>query len=65
MKYPKISLKQGKEKPIRMRHPWIFSGALEKVEKVMDGETVDIHTQGGEWIARGYYNSRSQIAVRI
>ena len=62
---PKVFLKPGKEKPIRSRHPWIFSGALAKIDGAKDGETVGIYTAQGEFLARGCYNSHSQIAVRI
>jgi 23S rRNA (cytosine1962-C5)-methyltransferase len=62
---PKVFLKQGKERPLLARHPWIFSGAIDRVEETRDGETVDIIDHGGRWLARGYYNSHSQIAVRV
>jgi 23S rRNA (cytosine1962-C5)-methyltransferase len=62
---PRVVLKQGKEKPLLARHPWIFSGAIARVEEAADGETVDIVDASARWLARGYYNSHSQIAVRV
>src|SRR5689334_5584841 len=61
----KLFLKRGKEKPLLHHHPWIFSGAVQRTEDVSDGETVDVYSAGGEWLARGSFNSRSQIVVRV
>jgi 23S rRNA (cytosine1962-C5)-methyltransferase len=62
---PRLVLKPGKDKPLRARHPWVFSGAIARVENVRDGETVDICDSAGRFVARGYYNARSQIAARV
>ncbi len=62
---PRIILKSGKDKPLLARHPWIFSGAIARVENASDGDTVDICDSAGRFIARGYYNSKSQIAARV
>lgn len=61
----KIFLKRGKEKPVLNHHPWIFSGAIARVENAQDGDTVDVFDAAGEWLARASYNSRSQIAARV
>ncbi len=62
---PRIVLKPGKDKPMLAHHPWIFSGAIARAENASDGDTVDIHNAAGRWLARGYYNARSQIAARV
>jgi len=64
---PRINLKPGKEKPVLARHPWIFSGAIARVAErsASDGDTVDVFDAAGRWLARGYYNARSQIVVRV
>jgi 23S rRNA (cytosine1962-C5)-methyltransferase len=62
----RIFLKKGREAPILRGHPWIFSGAIEKVEG--DGEDIgvaDIFDSQKNWIARGLSNVKSQIRVRI
>ena len=60
-----IILKSGREKSIRNRHPWIFSGAIEKVEgSPAKGETVVIRTSDGRVCGRGAFSPRSQITVR-
>ncbi len=61
----RIWLKPGKEKNLLARHPWIFSGAIARVENARDGDTVDVRDAAGKFLARGYYNARSQIAVRV
>ncbi len=62
----KVVLKKGREKSLQRRHPWIFSGAIKRIEgSFQDGDTVDVVDSEGRFLARGYINSRSQIAVRI
>lgn len=68
MAYPTIVLKPGRERSLFYRHPWIFSGALQAQrdkEKIEDGAIVDVMTSEGVFAARGYYNSLSNITVRI
>ncbi|QFI37334.1 methyltransferase domain-containing protein [Moritella marina ATCC 15381] len=61
-----IILAKGKEKALKRRHPWIFSGAVQKVKgEVAVGGTVDIMSAGGEWLASGSYSPESQIRVRV
>ena len=48
------------------RHPWIFSGAIKRIEgEVADGEVVVVADYQGRFLARGYLNRRSQITVRL
>ena len=60
-----VRIKRGREKPIRNRHPWIFSGAISHAENAVDGELVYVVDRNDRFLARGYWNSRSQIQVRI
>ena len=61
-----VFLQPGKDKPVRQRHPWVFSGAIARVDgQVAPGEIVEVADAQGEWLARGYYNQRSQIVVRL
>jgi len=63
---PNVTLKPGRDKPARNRHPWIFSGGIELIDRnTADGEIVDLHSASGEWLARGALNRRSQIQVRL
>nr|WP_290666436.1 class I SAM-dependent methyltransferase [Ardenticatena sp.] len=59
-----ITLKPRREKSVRHRHPWLFSGAIAHAEAEA-GDIVDILDHRGRWLARGYYNPASQIAVRL
>ncbi len=61
-----IKLKRGKEKAVYQRHPWIFSGALDKVKgKPENGEVVKVLDSNGDFLAYGYYNDQSRVAVRL
>jgi 23S rRNA (cytosine1962-C5)-methyltransferase len=66
MRFPTITLKSGRERAVQRRHPWLFSGAITHVEStVEDGGLVDVFSATDEWLARGYFNSASQITVRL
>lgn len=61
-----IVLKKGKEKAALQRHPWVFSGALDKVKgNPEDGDVVKVFAFDGEFLAYGYFNSNSRVAVRL
>jgi 23S rRNA (cytosine1962-C5)-methyltransferase len=63
---PDIILKPGREKPVLRRHPWIFSGAIDRLRgNANDGEVVEVIAADGNWLARGTINRRSQIVVRL
>ena len=63
---PAIRLKPARTKSVRNLHPWIFSGAIADVQgSPQPGSTVDVLSSEGDFLARGYYNARSQIRVRI
>src|SRR5690606_1389203 len=61
-----IVLKKSKEKAALQRHPWVFSGALDQVKgKPENGEIVKVLSQDREFLAYGYYNDQSRVAVRL
>ena len=61
-----VHLKPGREKSVLKHHPWIFSGAIASLSgKVEPGETVEVISSDGDWLARGAYSHNSQIAIRI
>lgn len=63
---PIIFLKGGREQSVLRRHPWVFSGAIGKLEgNPADGQTVEIFDSQRHWLARGSYSSKSQITVRL
>ena len=63
-----VALRRGKEESLERRHPWVFSGAIEKITEgskpLAEGDVVDVVTKQGEFIARGHYQIGS-IAVRV
>jgi 23S rRNA (cytosine1962-C5)-methyltransferase len=61
-----IYLKKGRERPVLRGHPWIFSGAVDKVEDTEEQAGVaDVFDCRKNWLARGLYNPKSQIRVRL
>jgi 23S rRNA (cytosine1962-C5)-methyltransferase len=61
----KIILKPGREKSLKRRHPWVFSGAVAKLPAVEAGETVEVCAAGGEVLAVAACNPQSQIVGRV
>ena len=64
MTYKKIILKKGSEEFLKRFHPWVFSGAISKMEPCEDGDLVTVYTHAGELIGNGHYQLGS-IAVRM
>ncbi|MEJ2884016.1 class I SAM-dependent rRNA methyltransferase [Pedobacter sp. GR22-6] len=61
-----VILKKGKEKAAVLRHPWIFSGALDKVKgKPLNGEVVAVRSADKEFLAYAYYHDQSRVALRL
>ncbi len=61
-----IYLVKGREKSVKRKHPWIFSRGINKVEgEPALGETVDVFTHDGKWLAKAAYSPESQIRARI
>ncbi len=59
-------MKAKREKPLRNRHPWVFSGAIARLEgEPAAGDLVTIESSRGEGLGVGYYNAASQIRVRL
>ena len=59
-------LKPRKARPFYGRHPWVLDSAIARIEgEATDGDVVDLVTDAGKFVARGIYNSRSRIRVRL
>ena len=64
-KYKQIWLRKGKEESLRRFHPWVFSGAILRMDEgIEEGEFVRVVTNTGDFIAVGHYQQGS-IAVRV
>lgn len=63
-----VHLRRGKEESLERRHPWVFSGAIERISEniapLSEGDLVDVVTKSGDFIARGHWQIGS-IAVRV
>jgi 23S rRNA (cytosine1962-C5)-methyltransferase len=63
---PRVVLRPRRARPFYGRHPWVFAGAVASVEgSPRDGDEVDLASHAGHFVARGLYNSRSKIRVRL
>jgi len=63
---PSVRLRPGRQKSLARRHPWIFSGAIAEVSwNPGAGETVEVVSSAGTWLARGAFSLKSQIRVRV
>ncbi len=64
--YPTASLKPHREESFLKGHLWIFSGALQQPPHWIEpGGLVDVKSATGQFVARGYYNPHTDIAIRI
>ncbi len=59
-------LKARRALPFFSRHPWVFAGAIDRVDgEATPGAVVTLHASDGKFIAAGLYNPHSQIRVRL
>jgi 23S rRNA (cytosine1962-C5)-methyltransferase len=62
----RVILQPKRARPFYGRHPWVYPGAIATVEgEPADGGVVDLMAHGGQFVARGLYNSQSKIRVRL
>jgi 23S rRNA (cytosine1962-C5)-methyltransferase len=60
-----LTLKPGRDKSVKRRHPWIFSGAVERVTgDPQSGDTVEVRSADGKPLALAAFSPRSQIRAR-
>lgn len=61
-----LTVRKERVGPIRGRHPWVFSGALQAIpEGLKSGDPVRLVDEQANFLATGYFNSYSQMAVRL
>src|SRR6185503_9233853 len=61
-----LHLKAGRDKSLKRRHPWIFSGAVDGVDgEPASGETVLVKSAEGQPLAVAAYSPQSQIRARV
>lgn len=62
----RVILKERKARPFWFGHPWVFSGAVDRVKgRVRDGDSVEVRDASGKLVGHGFWNARSQIRVRV
>jgi len=63
---PRVFLKSGRSRSIERRHPWVFSGAIARIEgNPAPGDLVQVCSFDGPCLAWGHYSPSSQIQVRL
>jgi 23S rRNA (cytosine1962-C5)-methyltransferase len=61
-----VFLKPKRAQPFFGRHPWVFAGAIDRIDGTPDdGAVVDLRSHVGNFVARGLFNSQSKIRVRL
>jgi 23S rRNA (cytosine1962-C5)-methyltransferase len=66
MSVGRVILRPRRARPFYGLHPWVFPGAIDRVEgDPPDGAEVDLVSHTGNFVARGLYNGRSKIRVRL
>jgi 23S rRNA (cytosine1962-C5)-methyltransferase len=66
MTLPQVVLKPRRARPFYAQHPWVFAGAVDHVVgEPADGAEVDVVSHAAKFVARGLYNCRSKIRVRL
>ena len=62
----KVHLKRKITNRVASGHPWIFANEIEKIENdPKPGAIVDVYFHDGKFVGKGYFNSQSQIIVRL
>ena len=64
MSLVRLELQRGLGRHLRAGHPWVFRRGIEKLPRIPPGSIVDL-TEGGKFVARGYFDPLSPIAVRV
>lgn len=65
---PKVRIREGKEKQLIRRHPWVFSGAIDGKKGTLfpaEPAVVKVETSAGEFIAYGWYDPQSHIPIHL
>ncbi|MEJ5285443.1 MAG: class I SAM-dependent rRNA methyltransferase [Brevinematales bacterium] len=60
-----VRLKKGRDKLSKNFHPWVYSQAIDKAEGVKSGDIVKVLDSENNFIAYGFYNNSSKIALRL
>jgi 23S rRNA (cytosine1962-C5)-methyltransferase len=66
MPLSRVTLKPGRDKSLRQRHPWVYSGAILRVEGApLPGDSVALHAADGTFLASAAWSPASSIRARV
>jgi 23S rRNA (cytosine1962-C5)-methyltransferase len=65
MIYPILQLKAGREKSVKNKHPWIFSGAIQAMQTAGEGDIIEVRAANKEILGYGFFSAESQISCRM
>ena len=60
-----VILKPGKDRALRNRHHWLFSGAVARLPEFQNGDILPVRSADGELLGHGYFNRKSSIIGRM
>ena len=60
-----IILKEGREKSVLQRHPWIFSGAIQEMIACQEGSIIPVYSSSLRQLGSAFCNTKSQIRARM
>lgn len=63
--YPRLVLKKGRDRAVRNRHPWIFSGAVDSKPKAAQGAVVQVHDSDGDLLGYGHFAPDATLICRM
>jgi 23S rRNA (cytosine1962-C5)-methyltransferase len=62
----RVILRKGRARPLWYGHPWVYANAIQSIDgDPAPGDVVSLTDHDGRFIGKGFYNARSQIAVRL
>ncbi|SRR5581483_5399616 len=61
----RVVLKEGREKSLLNRHPWIFSGSIASIPSLENGEILAVYSASGEFLAKAYFHKENSISGRV
>lgn len=63
--FPTVTLHRHKTEAVRRFHPWVFSGAVKRFDKgLQGGDVVEVLAEDGSYLGTGHYGTGS-VSVRI
>ena len=58
-------LKSGRDKSLRNRHPWVYSGAIKTAPEAQEGDIVEVQSNKGDTLGFGHFAPKATLACRV